>query len=107
MLSLLLATVAASPLTPVGIGEREWRISAYRESVRRGRVVFNIHNYGEDAHNLQVFGPNGYKSRITPDIEPDENGTLRTQLLKRGTYRLLCVKPGHVAKGMRTTLRVR
>jgi hypothetical protein len=107
MLGLLLATVAASPLTPVGIGEREWRISAYRESVKRGRVVFNIHNYGEDTHNLQVFGPHGYKSAITPDIEPDENGRLRVQLRKRGTYRLLCVKPGHVAEGMRTTLRVR
>ena len=107
MLSLLLATFAASPLTPVGIGEREWQVSAYRKSAQRGRVVFNIHNYGEDDHNLQVFGPNGYRSKVTPDIKPDQNATLRTLLRKRGTYRLLCIKPGHVAKGMQATIRVR
>lgn len=107
MLTLLLATVAASPLTPVGVAEREWRISAYRESVRRGRVSFNIHNYGEDAHNLQVVGPHGYRSAITPDIEADEDRSLRVTLRRPGTYRLLCVKPGHVAKGMRATLKVR
>jgi plastocyanin len=107
MLPLLLATFAASPLSPVGVAEREWRVGAYRESVRHGRVAFNVHNYGEDAHNLQVVGPHGYRSRITPDVEPGGNATLRTLLRRPGTYTLLCVKPGHVAKGMRTTIRVR
>jgi hypothetical protein len=107
MLPLLLATLAASPITPVGVAEREWGISAYRASLRRGRVAFNIHNYGEDAHNLQVFGPRGYRSKVTADIESDANATLRALLKRPGTYRLLCVKPGHVAKGMRTTIRVR
>ena len=64
MFPLLLATLAASPMTPVGVAEREWGISAYRTSVKRGRVSFNIHNYGEDAHNLQVFGPRGYRSKV-------------------------------------------
>lgn len=107
MLELLLAVAAASPVTPVGVSEREWRIGVYRDSVRRGRVAFNVHNYGEDDHNLQVFGPRGYRSAITPDIEPDGNATLRATLRRRGSYRLVCVLPGHAAKGMRATIRVR
>ena len=105
MIGTLLATAAAT--TAVGVSEREWSISSYRSSVPRGRVSFNVHNYGEDAHNLQVAGPRGWRSPVTPDIEPGENGRLVVTLRRAGTYRLLCVKPLHVARGMRATIRVR
>jgi hypothetical protein len=100
------AVLAAAAAATVGVSEREWHLVPYTRAVRHGVVRFAVHNFGEDAHNLQIAGPRGYRSAITPDIAPDANGTL-TVRLRRGTYRLLCVKPGHVAKGMRATIRVR
>lgn len=98
---------ATPPPVPVGVGLREYRISVYRPAVRVGRVVFNLTNFGEDAHDLQVRGPRGYRSRISPDVGA-AGGRLafRVTFTRPGTYQLLCPKPGHVKLGMRTTLRV-
>jgi plastocyanin len=97
---------AAPPPVPVGIGLREYRISVYRPAVRVGRVVFNMTNFGEDAHDLQVRGPHGYRSRTSADVPASARLAFRVTFTRPGTYRLLCVKPGHVKLGMRATLRV-
>lgn len=93
--------------TAVGLGMREYRISVYRRTVRTGRVSFNITNFGDDAHDLQVVGPRGYRSKVSADVAP-LGGRLRfrASLRRPGTYRLLCVKPGHLAAGMRAKLKV-
>ena len=101
------AAVAPAP-TAVGIGMREFSLTVYRTSVAPGPVRFNVTNQGEDAHNLQVIGPGGFRSRVSPDMKGlGGRATLEVRLSKRGTYRLLCVKPGHPRLGMRATLRVR
>jgi hypothetical protein len=95
------------PPVPVGLGLREYHISVYRPAVRVGAVAFTMTNYGEDAHDLQVVGPGGYRSSVSPDVA-GLGGRLRFRVTLRrpGTYQLLCVKPGHVKRGMHTTLRV-
>jgi plastocyanin len=90
----------------VGVAEREWGISSYRAHVRRGRVRFNVTNFGEDAHNLEVVGPKGYHSPVTPDIRPGDHVTLSVTLKRAGVYRLICTKPGHLKRGMRAAIRV-
>jgi plastocyanin len=109
MTALIAALVlaAAGPTTPVGLGMREYRFSVYRSAVHAGRVNFNMTNFGEDAHNLRVTGPRGYRSALSPDVAPG-GGHLRftVHLRRAGTYRLVCLKPGHAAKGMKATLRV-
>ena len=109
MTALVVAAVlaAAGPATPVGLGMREYRYSVYRSSVHAGTVAFNMTNFGEDAHNLRVSGPGGYRSAVSRDVEPF-GGRLRftVHLRRAGTYRLVCLKPGHAAKGMKATLRV-
>jgi plastocyanin len=90
----------------VGVAEREWGISSYRPKVRPGRVRFNVTNFGEDSHNLEVVGPHGYRSRVTPDIRAHQHYTLSVRLRRPGVYRLICTKPGHLARGMRTAIRV-
>ena len=72
MTALIAAAVlaAAGPATPVGLGMRECRISVYRSSVPPGRVRFNMTNFGEDAHNLRVSGPGGYRSAVSPTSRP-------------------------------------
>ncbi|HEX6619985.1 MAG TPA: hypothetical protein VF024_10025 [Solirubrobacteraceae bacterium] len=109
MTALIAAVVlaAAGPATPVGLGMREYRYSVYRSSVHAGTIAFNMTNFGEDAHNLRVSGPGGYRSAVSRDVKPG-GGHLRftVHLLRAGTYRLVCLKPGHAAKGMKATLRV-
>jgi plastocyanin len=93
--------------TAVGVAEREWHISSYRAAVKPGTVRFNVTNFGEDAHNLQVVGPNGYRSAVTPDLRSHERYTLTLSLRRQGVYRLLCTKPGHIKNGMRASIRVK
>jgi plastocyanin len=97
---------AAPPPVPVGIGLREYRISVYRPAVRVGRVVFNMTNFGEDAHNLRLTGPGGYRSKVSPDVAAGDRARFTVHLNRPGLYRLVCLKPGHAAKGMKATLRV-
>jgi plastocyanin len=99
--------VAHRPSVAVGVAEREWGISSYRASVRPGKVRFNVTNFGEDAHNLQVVGPGGFRSPVTPDIRSHQRYTLSVVLKRPGVYRLLCTKPGHLKLGMRASIRVK
>jgi hypothetical protein len=109
MTALIVAAVLAAtgPATPVGLGMREYRFSVYRSSVHAGRVTFNMTNFGEDAHNLRVTGPAGYRSAVSRDVTPfGGHLRFRVNLRRAGTYRLVCLKPGHAAKGMKATLKV-
>jgi uncharacterized cupredoxin-like copper-binding protein len=103
--SLILA--ASGPLTPVGLGMREYRFSVYRPSVHAGRVAFNMTNFGEDRHNLRLSGPHGYRSAVSAEVAPAGGHVRFTVNLRRpGLYHLVCLEPGHAAKGMKATLRV-
>ena len=95
------AARAHSASTAVGVGEREWRVYPYRTKVKPGTVRFNINNLGEDVHNLQVRGPHGYRSKVTPDIRSGQGYTLVAHLRRPGRYTLICTKPGHAGKGMK------
>jgi plastocyanin len=105
----VLAALAATVLgvTNVGVGVREWRISAYVPEVKRGVVVLNVHNFGEDGHDLRVRGPRRFRSAILPEVPAGGNGRLTVTLSRRGRYVLVCTLPGHEALGMRATVRVR
>ena len=106
MIALLAAVALALPSTSVGLGMREYRFSVYRPTVHAGRVTFNMTNFGEDAHNLRLTGPDGYRSSVSHDVAAGQRARFTVHLLRAGTYRLVCLKPGHAAKGMKATLRV-
>lgn len=104
------ATAGPAPAeraTSVGVAEREFRISVYRPEVKPGLVRFNVRNYGEDAHNLVVRGPRGFRTRRTPEIRAGRTASLTVRLRREGTYRLLCTKGRHYRIGMVARLRVR
>ena len=101
----LAAAVAAA--TPVGVSAREYHFALGRHAVPAGSVVLNLHNFGEDAHNVQVSGPHGYRSAASPDVESGDTLRFVVRLKRPGTYRLICTKPGHAAAGMTATLGVR
>ena len=109
MSALLAALVLAAGghATPVGLGMREYRFSLYRPSVHAGRIALNMTNFGEDPHNVRLTGPHGYRSSVSPEVAPF-GGQRRfiVNLRRAGRYRLVCLEPGHAAKGMKATLRV-
>lgn len=93
--------------TAVGIGEREFSITAYRREVPAGEVRFNVANLGEDTHNLEVRGPGGFRSSASADIRSGARTTLAVRLARPGAYRLLCTKASHHRVGMTARLVVR
>ena len=108
MTALIAAVVlaAAGPTTPVGLGMREYHFSVYRSTVQAGTVAFNMTNFGEDAHNLRLTGPGGYRSALSRDVKPGGHLRFKVHLLRAGTYALVCLKPEHAARGMKAKLRV-
>jgi plastocyanin len=100
-------SAAHAPSTTVGVSAREFAFAAYRSSAPAGAVTFIVHNYGEDDHDLQIRGPHGYRSATSATIEPDGTVRLATHLRRPGTYLLVCTEPGHLARGMEASLRVR
>jgi plastocyanin len=115
LVALLLAAVLAArpvdarrqlPTTSVGVGAREYRLAAYRTSVPRGTVRFNLANYGEDGHDLVVRTRGGRELARTGEVRAGKRATLQLRLAP-GAYRLICELADHEARGMRTTLKVR
>lgn len=91
----------------VGVSAREYRFAIYRPVVPRGLVRLNVHDFGDDAHDVQVVGPHGFRSSVSADVESGANLSFTVRLRRPGVYTLLCRKPGHLASGMRAQLRVR
>jgi plastocyanin len=99
------AATARAPV-PIGVAEREYRISTYRWKVSPGPVKLNVSNFGQDTHNLVVRGPKGYSAN-GPDVKPGERGSFTASLRRPGTYLLLCTRANHMKLGMRAKLTVK
>jgi plastocyanin len=108
-LAAALLTVAAqarrAPTSSVGVGAHEFRLAAYRTSVPRGVVRFNLANYGEDGHDLVVRTREGRELGRTGEVRAGKRATLQLRLAP-GSYRLICDVADHEARGMRTSIRV-
>jgi hypothetical protein len=92
--------------TSVGVGEREWRVSLYRTRVPTGALRLNVHNYGEDGHDLALRNRDGRVLAALPELTPGASGTLRVRLRRPGRYVVFCSLEGHEANGMRARLTV-
>jgi hypothetical protein len=100
------APAGASRPTPVGVGEREWRVSLYRSHVHTGRLRLNVRNFGEDRHDLAVRTRSGRVLATLHELRPGQTGTLAVRLRTRGRYVVFCSLAGHEARGMHAVLRV-
>lgn len=103
MIGLVIAAALAA--TPVGVGEREWRVSLYRARVPVGLVKLNVRNFGEDGHDLSVRNRHGRVLGTLPELRPGETGSLTVRLRRPGRYVVYCSLAGHEALGMRARLR--
>ena len=89
---------------------QEWSLWPSRPSLRAGRVIVQLWNRGQDAHDLRIRRlRHGVMVGRTQGAGVTQSGKLSQAdwSLSPGTYELYCSMPGHLARGMHTRLVVR
>ena len=89
---------------------QEWSLWSSRPTVPAGRVVVQLWNRGQDAHDLVVRRlSHGHMVGGAQGVGVTQSGALSqaSWRLAPGRYELFCSMPGHLKKGMHTTLVVR
>ena len=94
----------ASPAR-VQVGAAEFRFTLSRLQIKRGSVIVELVNRGEDDHDLRLRRIGGTKVWKLQVTHPGSRRQLSASFAA-GTFRLWCSLPGHRQAGMRTTLRV-
>ena len=100
------ATATARAPVTLGIAEREFRISTYADTVKRGPVKFNVTNFGQDTHNLVIIGPRHFRVN-GPDVQPGGRASVGATLRRPGTYYLICTRANHRKLAMHAKLIVK
>lgn len=89
---------------------QEWSLWPSRSKLPAGKVVVQLWNRGEDAHDLRIRRlRDGYMTGPTQGVAVTQSGGLHqaTWKLSPGRYMLYCSMPGHFARGMHTVLVVK
>jgi hypothetical protein len=84
----------------------EWQLVLSRPKLGKGPAIVQLHNDGEDPHNLRIRRVDGGRTRAIDTLEPGEVGQLELWLRRGRRYRLWCSLPRHRERGMRATLKV-
>jgi plastocyanin len=90
LLAAAVVQAAASSLASaqgVTVSLTEFKVQLSRDTVRAGRVTFQITNNGTTNHQLRVVGPETGKESA---ILPKKQGASLTLTLKPGTYEVFC-----------------
>lgn len=95
-----------SAVTRVQVVEDEWRVTPSRSRVKPGTVKLEVVNMGEDDHDFELARAGGGLRFDSDVIPPGERATYSFKL-KRGTYKLWCGISDHLARGMKSKIRVR
>jgi hypothetical protein len=97
---------AAAPLSRVQVVAVEFHYRLSRVRVPAGLVRFELANFGQDEHNLQLRRVGTSKLYEVPSALPGQR-QIATLRLKPGLYVLKCTMSDHAMRGMKAHLRVR
>src|SRR5437763_859654 len=90
---------------------QEWSLWPSRGSLPAGRVIVQLWNRGQDAHDLRIRRLDGHRRMVgrAQRVTVTQSGKLSegSWRLQTGRYELYCSMPGHLKLGMHATLRVR
>lgn len=96
---------------PLFVDAREWSVTLSRATVPAGRVAIQLHNAGEDDHDLRLRRLNrrGRPAGRAKQVQLTHPGAMTEAVvhLSQGRWRVWCSLDGHAAAGMRATLRAR
>ncbi len=84
----------------------EFDLGLSRHSIKAGRALIELANFGEDPHDLRLRRVGGTKIWGTRVVAPEETATLSAKL-PPGRYKLWCSLGDHRALGMEATLTVK
>jgi len=90
----------------LGVSATEFHLVLSRASVKAGRVVIELDNNGEDAHDLRLRRIGGHRIYAFPATKSGGRYTRELRLVP-GRYRLWCSVADHAELGMQAVLRVR
>jgi hypothetical protein len=97
---------ALAPPARMQVAATEFNFGLSRHTIKAGRALIELANYGEDPHDLRLRRIGGTKIWGTRVVGPEDTAVLSAKLLP-GTYRLWCSIADHRARGMTALLRVR
>lgn len=107
---VLRAHAAAAPARLL-VYAQEWSLWPSRPSVPSGRVIVQLWNRGQDAHDLRIRRLNGHGAMVgrAQEAGVTDSGQIREAAwrLGPGRYELYCSMPGHLKRGMHARLIVR
>ena len=90
---------------------QEWRMYGSRPAVPAGRVIVQLWNRGQDAHDLRIrrLNARGQMVGSAQRVATTQSGaiTSATWKLGKGHYELYCSLFLHLQRGMHTRLTVR
>ena len=99
--------LGAAPPARLLVYGSEFRLDASRRHVPAGTLVAQLHDAGEDDHDLVISrAGSSVPLASTPIVHAGGTVQLRVRL-RPGRYRLWCSVADHAARGMQTTLVVR
>jgi plastocyanin len=102
----MIATPPPLPPARVQVVAEEFRYALSRQTVKAGWAIIELHNDGQDAHDLRLQRIGGTRVYALPLTQSGQTIDREFKLLP-GTYRLWCAVANHRALGMRATLVVR
>lgn len=97
----------ARPPARVQVVAKEFTFALSRGTIRSGRVIIQLANFGEDVHDLalQRIAP-GTRVFQTPEVGPGRQIDLNLRL-GPARYQLWCAVADHRERGMKATLTVK
>jgi hypothetical protein len=106
------ATAVAAPVREqaparVLVTAREYALTMSRAKLRAGDAIVQLHNFGEDPHDLHLQRRGSGRVFEIAEVLPGETGTLALWLRRRSSYRLWCSIDPHAALGMEATLKTK
>jgi plastocyanin len=104
-LVLALPAVAAAPPARVQVSAQEYAFTLSRSSIKAGKVIVQLVNFGEDPHDLRLKRIGGTRTYAIRVVQSGDSADLETTL-KAGTFQLWCSIADHRARGMSARLRV-
>jgi plastocyanin len=88
------------------VSATEYNFGLSRHSIKAGRALIELANFGEDPHDLRLRRVGGKKIWGTRVVAPEATATI-TAKLPPGRYKLWCSLGDHRALGMEASLTVR
>jgi hypothetical protein len=103
---LLGVALALAAPARVQVSATEFNFGLSRHSIKAGRALIELANFGEDPHDLRLRRVGGTKIWGTRVVGPEDTAMLSAKL-RPGRFKLWCSLGDHRALGMEANLLVR